>query len=139
MTGINNCFQRGNKFALLHQNFNFLKNIIWDFEPILGYIIFTLILNFSKTFEKKLLRNFLFYLFIMLIIIISKPGLVLPNFVPQSQLRKYSEEDFYSVEILNLCKRLHDPYHHIHDCYVGISRLKCTNYSKRSQNNNNFI
>ena len=37
---------------------------------------------------------------------------------------------FFSVEVLDLCNRLHDSYHHYQDYFIAISVLKYQNYSK---------
>ena len=36
---------------------------------------------------------------------------------------------FFSVEVVDLCNRLHDSYHHYQDCFIAISVLKYKNYS----------
>ena len=45
MAGINHCVYWENKFTLLHKNFNYSKNAVKDFDFILGYTIFTLMLG----------------------------------------------------------------------------------------------
>ena len=36
---------------------------------------------------------------------------------------------FFLVEVVDLCNRQHDPYHHYPDCFIAISVLKDKNYS----------
>ena len=62
--------------------------------------------------------------------IILKPALESTNSDLQSQLRKCFTKDFFSVEVLDLCYRLHDSYHHYQDCLFAISVLKYKSYSK---------
>ena len=130
LAGINHSVQWENKLTLLHKNFDFLKNAVRNFDFILGYTIFTLILIIHKSFKKKSRLNFPFYSIIFLTLIILKPALESTNSDLQSQLRKCFTKDFFSVEVLDLCYRLHDSYHHYQDCLFAISVLKYKSYSK---------
>ena len=118
------------KISLLHKNFDFSNNAVWNFNFILGYTIFTLISIIRKSFKRKSRLNFPFYSIIFLTLIILKPALESTNSDLQSQLRKCFTKDFFSVEVLDLCYRLHDSYHHYQDCFFAISVLKYKNYSK---------
>ena len=62
--------------------------------------------------------------------IIFKPALKPTISDPQSQLRKCFTKYFFLVEVLDLCNRLHESYHHNQDCFIAISALKYKNYSK---------
>ena len=117
------------KISLLHKNFDFSKNAVRNVNFILGYTIFTLILIIRKYFKKKSRLNFPFYLIIFLTVIISKSALESTNSDLQYQLRKYFTKDFFRVEVVDLCNRLHDSYHHYQDCFAAISVLKYKNYS----------
>ena len=104
---------------------------------ILGYTIFTLISVILKSFKKKSRLNLSFYILnfdyfkiTFLTLIILKPTLKSTNSDLQSQLRKCFTKDFFSVEVLDLCYRLHDSYHHYQDCLFAISVLKYKSYSK---------
>ena len=130
LAGINHCVQWENKFTLLHKNFDFSKNAVRNFNFILGHTIFMLILIIHKSFKKKSWLNFSFYSIIFLTLIILKPALESTNSDLQSQLRKCFTKDFFSVEVLDLCYRLHDSYHHYQDCLFAISVLKYKSYSK---------
>ena len=130
LAGINHSVQWENKLTLLHKNFDFSKNAVRNFNFILGYTIFTLISIILKSFKKKSRLNFSFYSIIFLTLIILKPALESTNSDLQSQLRKCFTKDFFSVEVLDLCYRLHDSYHHYQDCLFAISVLKYKSYSK---------
>ena len=54
MAGINHCVQWENKFTLLHKSFDFSKNALRNFNFILDYIIFTLILIIRKFLKRNL-------------------------------------------------------------------------------------
>ena len=58
LAGINHSVQWENKLTLLHKNFDFSKNAVRNFNFILGYTIFTLILIIHKSFKKKSRLNF---------------------------------------------------------------------------------
>ena len=118
------------KISLLHKNFDFSKNAVRNFNFILGYTIFTLLSTTPKSFKKKSRLNFPFYSIIFLTLIILKPALESTNSDLQSQLRKCFTKNFRSVEVLDLCNRLHDSYHHYQDYFIAISVLKYKNYSK---------
>ena len=124
MAGISHCVQLENKFTLLHKKFNFSRNAVTNFNFILGYRIFTLISIIRKSFKKKSPLNFAFYLFIYLTLIILKPVLELTNSDLTSQLWKCFTKYIFSVEVLDLCNRLHDSYHHYQDFFIAISVLK---------------
>ena len=128
MAGMSHCVQQGNKFSLLHKNFNFTKNTGRNLHFILGYRIFTLVLIISKSFKEKSRLNFSFYSFIVLTLVILKPALEPTKSDQQSQLRKYFT--FFSVEVLDLCNRLNDSYYHYQDCFIAIFVLKYKNYTK---------
>ena len=130
LAGINLSVQWENKLTLLHKNSDFSKNAVSNFDFILGYTIFTLISIIHKSFKKKSRLNFPFYSVIFLTLINLKPALESTNSDLQSQLRKCFTNDFFSVEVLDLCYRLHDLYHHYQDCFFAISVLKYKNYSK---------
>ena len=83
-----------------------------------------------KSFKKKFQLNFPFYSIIFLTLIILKPALESTNSDLQSQLRKCFTKDFFSVEVLDLCYRLHDSYHHYQDCLFAMSVLKYNSYFK---------
>ena len=114
--------------TLLHKNFDFSKNAVRNFNFILGYTIFTFISIILKSFKKKSQLNFPFYSIIFLTLIIFKPALESTNSDLQSQIRKCFTKDFFSVEVLDLCNRLHDSYHHYQDCFIATSVLKYKNY-----------
>ena len=97
--------------TLLHKNFDFSKNAVRNFNFILGYTIFTFISIILKSFKKKSQLNFPFYSIIFLTLIIFKPALESTNSDLHSQIRKCFTKDFFSVEVLDLCNRLHDSYH----------------------------
>ena len=130
LRGINHCVQWENKFTLLHKNFHFSKNAVRNFNFILGYTIFTLISIIRKTFKKKSRLNFSFYSIIFLTLIILKPALEPTNSNLQFQLRKCFTKDYFSVEVLDLCNRLHNSSHHYQDCFIVISVLKYKTYCK---------
>ena len=130
LAGINHSVQWENKLTLLHKNFEFLKNAVRNFNFILGYTIFTLISIILKSFKKKSWLNFSFYSIIFLTSIILKPALESTNSNLQSQRRKCSTKYFFSVEVLDLCYRLHDSYHHYQDCLFAMSVLKYKSYFK---------
>ena len=48
------------KKSLLHKNFDFLKNVVRNFNIFLGYTIFTLISIIRKSLKKESLKNFPF-------------------------------------------------------------------------------
>ena len=87
--------------TLLHKNFDFSKNAVRNFNFILGYTIFN-----TKHFYNIF------------------------NTVLQSEIRKCFTKNFFSVEVLDLCNRLHDSYHHYQDCFIATSVLKYKNYPK---------
>ena len=116
-----NTFLYTNFYNLLRKNFDFSKDAVRNFNFILGYTIFTLILIIHKSFKKKSRLNFPFYSIIFLTLIILKPALESTNSNLQSQRRKCSTKYFFSVEVLDLCYRLHDSYHHYQDCLFAIS------------------
>ena len=88
MTGITHCVQWENKFPLLHNNFDFSKNTVRNFNFILSRAIFLLISIIHKSFKKKSRLDFPFYSFIFLTLIILKPALEPTNSDPQSELWK---------------------------------------------------
>ena len=53
LAGINHSVQWENKLTLLHKNFDYSKNAVRNFNFILGYTIFMLILIIHKSFKKK--------------------------------------------------------------------------------------
>ena len=53
LAGINHSVQWENKLTLLHKNFDYSKNAVRNFNFILGYTIFMLILIIRKSFKKK--------------------------------------------------------------------------------------
>ena len=112
LAGINHCVQWGNKLTLFHKNFDFLKNAARNFNFILGYTIFRLISIIHKSFKKKSRLNFPFYSIIFLTLTILKPALESTNSDLQSQLRKCFAKDIFSVEVLDICYRFHNSYHH---------------------------
>ena len=116
-------------FTLLHKNFDFSKNAVRNFNSILDYTIFRPISIIRKSFKKKSRLNFPFYLIIFLTLTILGPVLQSTKLDLQFQLRKCFRKDFFSVEVLDLCNRLHDSYHHYQDCFIAISVLKYKNYS----------
>ena len=118
------------KISLLHKNVDFLKIAVRNFNFILGYTIFTFIPIIHKSFKKNSRLNFSFYSVIFLTLIILKLALESTNFDLQSRLGKCFTKDFFSVEVLDLCYRLHDSYHHYQDCFFAISVLKYKSYSK---------
>ena len=130
LAGINHCVRRENKLTLLHRNFDFLKNSVKNFNFILGYTIFTLISIICKSFKKKSRLNFPFYSIIFWTLIILKPALESTSSILISQLRKCFAKDFFLVEILELCYRLHDSYHQYQEWFFVISLLKYKNYTK---------
>ena len=87
--------------TLLHKNFDFSKNAVRNFNFILGYTIFN-----TKHFYNIF------------------------NTVLQSEIRKCFTKNFFLVEVLYLCNRLHDSYHHYQDCFITTSVLKYKNYPK---------
>ena len=121
---INHSAQWENKLTLIDKNFQFLKNAARNFNFILDYTIFMLISIIHKSFKKKSRLNFSFYSIIFLTLIILKPALESTNPDLQSQLRKCFTKDFLSVEVLDLCYRLHHSYNNYQDCHFAISGLK---------------
>ena len=121
---------------LLHKNFDFSENAVRNFNFILGYTIFTLILIVSKLLKRNLdeifdFTQFHYYsiifmqlysynynsthftqLYSIITLIILKPALESRNFDLQSRLRKCFTKDFFSVEVLDLCYHLHHSYPH---------------------------
>ena len=122
--GINHSGQWENKLTLIDKNFDFLKNAVRNLNFILDYTIFMLISIIHKSFKKKSRLTFSFYSVIFLTLIILKPALESTNPDLQSQLRKCLTKDFLSVEVLDLCYRLHHSYNHYQDCHFAISGLK---------------
>ena len=90
------------KTSLLVKNFNYSKNAVKNFDFILGYTIFTLILFIGKSFQKKSRLNFSFYSFIFLTLIFLKTALEPTNSDPQSQLKKCLTKNVFLVQVLNL-------------------------------------
>ena len=123
LAGINHSVQWENKLTRLHKNFEFSENAVRNFNFILGYTIFTLISIILKSFKKKSRLNFSFYSIIFLTLIILKPALESTNSDLQSQISKCFTKDFFSVEVLDLCYRLHNSYHHYQDCLFAISKF----------------
>ena len=95
LAGKRHCAQSENKLPLLDKNLNLLKNAVRNFNFILGYTIFTLILIICKSFKKKYWLNFTFYSFIFSAFIILKPVLEPINPETHSQLRKCFTKDFF--------------------------------------------
>ena len=95
LAGTNHFVQWENKFTLLHKNFDFSKNAVRNFNFILGYTIFALILIIRKSFKKKSRLSFPFYSVIFLTLIFLKPVLEPTNSDLQSQLRKCFTKDFF--------------------------------------------
>ena len=87
-----------------------------------------LILIILKSFKEKSRQNFSFYSIIFLTFIILKPALESTNSDLQSEQRKCFTKVFFSVEVLDLCYRLHNSYHHYQDCLFAISVLKYKTY-----------
>ena len=50
LAGVNHSVKWENKITLLHKNFSFSKHAVRNFNFILGYTIFTLILIIHKSF-----------------------------------------------------------------------------------------
>ena len=98
-----------------------------------GYTIFMLISIIRGPFKNKPRRNFPYCSFIFLTLIILKPALEANNSDSQSQLKKCFTIFFFSVEVIDLCNRLHDSYHHYQDCFIATSALIDKNYSKFCQ------
>ena len=107
-----------------------MKNAVRNFNFILDDTTFMLISIIHKSFKRESRLNFSFYSVIFLTLIILKPALESTNSDLQSEQRKCFTKDFFSVEVLDLCYRLHDSYHHYQDCLFAISVLKCKSYSK---------
>ena len=64
-------------------------------------------------------------------LIILKPALKPTNSDSQSQLRKYSTKDFFSVMLYMFyiyAAFERDSYDHYQDCFITISALKYKNY-----------
>ena len=74
LEGINHCVQWEIKFTLLHENFNFSKNVVRNFNLILLFTIFMLIFIIRKSFIKKSRLNFPSYSIIFLTLVILKPA-----------------------------------------------------------------
>ena len=108
-------------------------NAVRNLNPILDYKIFMLFSIFRKFLKKKSRLSVLFYSLMLLTLIILKPALEPTNSDPQSQLRKCFTRDSFSVEVLHLCDRLHNSYHHYQYCFIAISVLKYKNCSKLYQ------
>ena len=118
------------KISLHYKNFDFSKNAVRNFNFILDYRTFMFISIIHKSFKKKFQLNFPFYSIIFLTFIILKPALESTNSDLQSEQRKCFTKVFFSVEVLDLCYRLHNSYHHYQDCLFAISVLKYKSYSK---------
>ena len=88
-------FNRKISFLYLIRISIFFKNAVRNFNFILGYTIFTLILIICKSFKKKYWLNFTFYSFIFSALIILKPVLEPINSETHSQLRKCFTKDFF--------------------------------------------
>ena len=100
-----------------------LLGISISFQAIQFLRLFRLFVNLSK----RNLDYFPFSSIIFLTLIILKSALEPTN--PDLQ-RKCFTKDFFSAEVLDLCNRLHDLYHHYQDCFIAISMLKYKNYTK---------
>ena len=120
------------KFFFLSNNFNFVccnnKQVLFaQIQTTLssGYFLLLVVLLLTYLSKKQQERN---TLLLKLRVMFQQMLLICDIVISRFWLKIFLTKDFFTVEVVDLCDRLHDSYHHFQDCYTAISALKYKNY-----------
>ena len=129
--GVNSCTVSVN-FFFLSNNFNFVccnnKQVLFaQIQTTLssGYFLLLVVLLLKYLSKKQQERN---TLLLKLRVMFQQMLLICDIVISRFWLKIFLTKDFFTVEVVDLCDRLHDSYHHFQDCYTAISALKYKNY-----------
>ena len=119
-------------FFFLSNNFNFVccnnKQVLFaQIQTTLssGYFLLLVVLLLKYLSKKQQERN---TLLLKLRVMFQQMLLICDIVISRFWLKIFLTKDFFTVEVVDLCDRLHDSYHHFQDCYTAISALKYKNY-----------
>ena len=119
-------------FFFLSNNFNFVccnnKQVLFaQIQTTLssGYFLLLVVLLLTYLSKKQQERN---TLLLKLRVMFQQMLLICDIVISRFWLKIFLTKDFFTVEVVDLCDRLHDSYHHFQDCYTAISALKYKNY-----------
>ena len=119
-------------FFFLSNNFNFVccnnKQVLFaQIQTTLssGYFLLLVVLLLTYLSKKQQERN---TLLLKLRVLFQQMLLICDIVISRFWLKIFLRKDFFTVEVVDLCDRLHDSYHHFQDCYTAISALKYKNY-----------
>ena len=129
--GVNTCTVSVN-FFFLSNNFNFVccnnKQVLFaQIQTTLssGYFLLLVVLLLTYLSKKQQERN---TLLLKLRVMFQQMLLICDIVISRFWLKIFLRKNFFTVEVVDLCDRLHDSYHHFQDCYTAISALKYKNY-----------